>query len=172
MGNHPNLHAGWLRLLASVRATQYLHGSATRGSDGGLVGGVQYREGAETVFAVRRRRIRSVHRWEHMDSESERRGCCTGCEGLACGAPGPSKLAGCRLEVSLMRHHFPDHRIAAVHRPIGAEGTFAGVEDLVSRRRIRFPDADDPRAAEVEEGLSAEGEADRASLVETLADLD
>ncbi|HEY6003095.1 MAG TPA: elongation factor G [Anaeromyxobacter sp.] len=76
------------------------------------------------------------------------------------------------MTLESMRRHFPDHRIAAVHRPIGAETAFAGVEDLVPRRRIRFPDAEDPRAADVEEGLSAEGEADRAALVETVADLD
>ncbi|HET7825973.1 MAG TPA: GTP-binding protein, partial [Anaeromyxobacter sp.] len=76
------------------------------------------------------------------------------------------------MTLDSMRRHFPDHRIAAVHRPIGAEAAFAGVEDLVARRRIRFTDAEDPRAVEVEEGLSPEGEADRASLVETVADLD
>jgi elongation factor G len=71
-----------------------------------------------------------------------------------------------------MRRHFPDHAIVAVHRPIGAEASFAGMEDLVARRRIRFPDPDDPKAIEIEEGLSAEGEADRAALVTVLADLD
>src|SRR5512145_2700467 len=38
------------------------------------------------------------------------------------------------LTLASMRSHFPDHRIAAVHRPIGAEAAFAGVEDLVHRR--------------------------------------
>jgi elongation factor G len=71
-----------------------------------------------------------------------------------------------------MRRHFPDHRIAAVQRPIGVEAAFAGVEDLVLRRRISFPDPEDPRAAEVEEGLTRAGEDDRRALVETLADLD
>ncbi|HET8540454.1 MAG TPA: elongation factor G [Anaeromyxobacter sp.] len=71
-----------------------------------------------------------------------------------------------------MRRHFPDHRIAPVQRPVGAEAAFAGVEDLVARRRIRFVDPDDPRAVEVEEGLSSEGEADRQALVELVADLD
>ena len=71
-----------------------------------------------------------------------------------------------------MRRHFPDHVVAAVHRPIGAEATFEGVEDLVSRRRIRFLDPEDPRAAQVEEGLSPEGEADRQALVAAVADLD
>ena len=71
-----------------------------------------------------------------------------------------------------MRRHFPDHHIAAVHRPLGAEAAFAGVEDLVHRRRVRFPDPEDPRAVEVEEGLSAEGEEDRGALVEAVADLD
>ncbi len=71
-----------------------------------------------------------------------------------------------------MRRHFPDHRIAPVQRPIGAEASFEGVEDLVGRRRLRFVDPEDPRAVEVEEGLSPEGEADRRALVETVADLD
>jgi elongation factor G len=71
-----------------------------------------------------------------------------------------------------MRSHFPDHVIVGVHRPIGAEAAFAGLEDLVARRRIRFPDPEDPRAAEIEEGLSPEGEADRLALVHALADLD
>jgi elongation factor G len=71
-----------------------------------------------------------------------------------------------------MRRHFPDHAIGAVHRPIGAEGTFAGMEDLVARRRIRFPDAEDPKATAVEEGLSPDGEADREALVTLLADVD
>src|SRR5512140_959623 len=62
-----------------------------------------------------------------------------------------------------MRRHFPDHAIAPVHRPIGAEAAFEGIEDLVARKRIRFPDPEDPRAVEVEEGLSAAGEADRAA---------
>ncbi len=81
------------------------------------------------------------------------------------GADLPATLAS-------MRRHFPDHRIAAVQRPIGAEAAFAGVEDLVARRRVRFPDPEDPRAAEVEAGLTPEGEADRRALVEVLADLD
>jgi elongation factor G len=76
------------------------------------------------------------------------------------------------MTLESMRRHFPDHRVAAVHRPIGAEAAFAGVEDLVGRRRIRFPDAEDPRTADVEEGLSPEGEGDRAALVESVADLD
>jgi elongation factor G len=71
-----------------------------------------------------------------------------------------------------MRRHFPDHRIAAVHRPIGAEAAFEGVEDLVHRRRIRFLDAEDPRAVDLEEGLSPGGEEDRRALVEVVADLD
>ncbi len=71
-----------------------------------------------------------------------------------------------------MRKHFPDHRIAAVHRPIGAEAAFEGFEDLVARRRHRFTDPEDPRAVVVEEGLSPEGAADRRALVEVLADVD
>jgi elongation factor G len=71
-----------------------------------------------------------------------------------------------------MRRHFPDHRIAPVQRPIGREAGFVGIEDLVRRRRVRFTDPEDPRAVEVEEGLSPEGEADRQALVELVADLD
>ncbi len=71
-----------------------------------------------------------------------------------------------------MRRHFPDHRVAAVHRPIGAEAGFAGVEDLVHRRRVRFVDAEDPRAVQTEDGLSQEGEEDRRALVLAVADLD
>jgi len=81
------------------------------------------------------------------------------------GADFPATLAS-------MRKHFPDHRIAAVHRPIGAEAAFEGFEDLVSRRRHRFTDPADPRAFTVQEGLSPEGAADRRALVEVLADLD
>jgi elongation factor G len=76
------------------------------------------------------------------------------------------------MTLASMRRHFPDQVIAPVHRPIGAEATFAGMEDLVARRTIRFPDVEDPRAMEVREGISAEGEADRAALVAALADLD
>src|SRR5512137_674445 len=71
-----------------------------------------------------------------------------------------------------MRSHFPDHRIAAIHRPIGAEAAFEGFEDLVARRRHRFTDPADPKAFTVEEGLSPAGEADRRALVEVLADVD
>ena len=71
-----------------------------------------------------------------------------------------------------MRKHFPDHRIAAVHRPIGAEGSFEGFEDLVARRRLRFTDPEDPRAFSTEQGLSPEGERDRRALLEVLADVD
>ncbi len=81
---------------------------------------------------------------------------------------------GADLEGTLasMRRHFPDHAIAAIHRPIGAEGAFEGMEDLVARRRIRFLDPEDPKATAVEEGLSAAGGADRQALVNVLADLD
>ncbi|HYG69606.1 MAG TPA: GTP-binding protein, partial [Anaeromyxobacteraceae bacterium] len=71
-----------------------------------------------------------------------------------------------------LRRHFPDHVIAAVHRPLGAEASFSGLEDLVARRTIRFEGAEDPRAFTASDGLSAEGERDRAALVEALADLD
>jgi elongation factor G len=81
---------------------------------------------------------------------------------------------GASLDETLasMRRHFPEHAVAAVHRPIGAEAGFEGIEDLVARRRVRFPDPEDPRAAVVEEGLSAAGEADRQALVAAVADLD
>jgi elongation factor G len=81
---------------------------------------------------------------------------------------------GASFEATLasLRRHFPDHVLAAVHRPIGAEADFSGLEDLVARRRIRFPEADDPRAFSVEEGLSPEGERDRTALLERLADVD
>jgi elongation factor G len=81
---------------------------------------------------------------------------------------------GASLEETLasMRRHFPDHVVVPVHRPIGAEAGFEGIEDLVARRRVRFPDPEDPRAAEVEEGLSPAGEADRQALVAAVADLD
>jgi elongation factor G len=71
-----------------------------------------------------------------------------------------------------MRKHFPDHRIAPLHRPIGAEAAFEGFEDLVARRRHRFTDAEDPKAFSTEPGLSPEGEADRRALLEILADVD
>jgi len=71
-----------------------------------------------------------------------------------------------------MRRRFPAQRIAPVHRPVGAEAGFSGFEDLVARHRLRFGDPEDPRAFEVTEGLSPEGEADRRALVEILADLD
>ncbi|HSM92281.1 MAG TPA: elongation factor G [Anaeromyxobacteraceae bacterium] len=71
-----------------------------------------------------------------------------------------------------MRKHFPDHRIAALHRPIGAEGAFEGFEDLVGRRRHRFTDPEDLRAFTTEEGISPAAEADRRALLEVLADVD
>jgi elongation factor G len=76
------------------------------------------------------------------------------------------------MTLASMRRHFPDQVIAPVHRPIGAEASFAGIEDLVARRTIRFPDVEDPRTLEVREGISAEAEADRAALVAALGDLD
>jgi elongation factor G len=71
-----------------------------------------------------------------------------------------------------MRHHFPDHRCAGVHRPLGAGPDFGGFEDLVTRRTVTFTDSDDPRAFEESPGLSTEGEAARRELFETLADVD
>jgi elongation factor G len=76
------------------------------------------------------------------------------------------------MTLDSMRRRFPDQPIAAVHRPVGAEAAFAGFEDLVARRTLRFTDAEDPRAFDVAAGLSPEGEADRRLLVERLADVD
>ncbi len=76
------------------------------------------------------------------------------------------------MTLGSMRRHFPDHAIAAVHRPIGAGTSFLGFEDLVALRQLRFTDPEDPRAFEVAKGLTPEGAADRRSLVEVLADVD
>ena len=81
---------------------------------------------------------------------------------------------GADFEMTLasLRRHFPDHAIAPVQRPLGAEASFAGLEDLVARRTIRFGDPEDPRDFQVTEGLTPEGEAARQALVETVADHD
>jgi len=71
-----------------------------------------------------------------------------------------------------MRSHFPDHRCAGVHRPLGAGADFGGFEDLVARSTVTFTDSDDPRAFEESPGLSVEGEAARRELLEILADVD
>jgi elongation factor G len=76
------------------------------------------------------------------------------------------------MTLASLRARFPDHAIAPVQRPLGAEATFAGFEDLVARARVVFGDPTDPRAFTAEEGLSPEGEADRADLVARLADVD
>jgi elongation factor G len=76
------------------------------------------------------------------------------------------------MTLASLRRHFPDHVIAAVHRPLGAEASFEGLEDLVARRVIRFHDAADPRAFTLADGLSRDGERARAALVEALADVD
>jgi elongation factor G len=76
------------------------------------------------------------------------------------------------MTLASLRRHFPDHVIAAVHRPLGAEASFEGFEDLVARQAIRFHDAADPRAFSAADGLSPEGERARAALVEALADVD
>ena len=76
------------------------------------------------------------------------------------------------MTLESMRRHFPDHRIAPVQRPLGAEAAFVGFEDLVARTTVRFGDPDDPRAFETTPGLSPEGEAARRALVEVLADVD
>ncbi|HTN52234.1 MAG TPA: elongation factor G [Anaeromyxobacter sp.] len=76
------------------------------------------------------------------------------------------------MTLASLRRHFPDHHVAPVQRPLGAEGDFSGFEDLVARRTIRFPDPEDPRAFTAEPGISPAGEADRQALVAVLADLD
>jgi elongation factor G len=81
---------------------------------------------------------------------------------------------GADFEATLgsLRRHFPDHAIAAIQRPIGAEAALCGLEDLVSRRTLRFTDPADPRAFTVEEGLSARAEEARTALLHALADVD
>jgi elongation factor G len=76
------------------------------------------------------------------------------------------------LTLASLRHHFPDHRVAPVQRPLGAEAAFDGFEDLVARRTVRFLDPEDPRAFTSEPGISAQGEDERQALVAVLADLD
>jgi elongation factor G len=81
---------------------------------------------------------------------------------------------GADFEMTLasLRRHFPDHVVAPVQRPLGAESAFTGLEDLVTRRTVRFGDPDDPRDFTVSEGLSDAGEAARRALVEAVADHD
>ena len=66
---------------------------------------------------------------------------------------------GADFEMTLasLRRHFPDHAIAPVQRPLGAESAFEGLEDLVARRTIRFGDPEDPRDFQVTEGTLAGG---------------
>jgi elongation factor G len=71
-----------------------------------------------------------------------------------------------------MRQRFPDHVVAPVQRPLGAEAAFQGLEDLVRRRTLHFQDPEDPRAFTVSEGISPAGEEERQALVERLADVD
>jgi elongation factor G len=81
---------------------------------------------------------------------------------------------GADFEMTLasLRRHFPDHAIAPVQRPLGAEAAFVGLEDLVARRTVRFGEPEDPRDFTVSDGLSPEGEAARRALVEVVADHD
>ncbi|HET6439210.1 MAG TPA: elongation factor G [Anaeromyxobacter sp.] len=81
---------------------------------------------------------------------------------------------GADFEMTLasLRRHFPDHAIAPVHRPLGTEAAFEGIEDLVLRRTIRFGDPDDPRDFQVSEGITPQGEEARQALVEAVADHD
>ncbi len=62
---------------------------------------------------------------------------------------------GADFEATLasMRRRFPGQAIAAVHRPLGAEAAFEGLEDLVHRRTIRFTDPEDPRASTTTGGI-------------------
>jgi elongation factor G len=76
------------------------------------------------------------------------------------------------MTLASLRRHFPDHAIAPVQRPLGAEGGFVGLEDLVFRRTVRFGDPEDPRDFTVSEGIGPEGEEARRALVEAVADLD
>jgi elongation factor G len=76
------------------------------------------------------------------------------------------------MTLASLRARFPDHVIAPVQRPLGAEAAFAGFEDLVARARVVFGDPEDPRAFTAQPGLSPEGEAERAALVARLADVD
>jgi len=71
-----------------------------------------------------------------------------------------------------LRARFPGQVIAPVQQPTGAENAFEGFEDLIGRRRLRFTDVEDPRAFELAEGLSRQGEQARSELVEAVADLD
>ncbi len=81
---------------------------------------------------------------------------------------------GADFEMTLasLRRHFPDHVVAPIQLPLGAESTFTGLEDLVARRTVRFGDPADPRDFTVSEGLSEAGEAARRALVEAVADHD
>ena len=81
---------------------------------------------------------------------------------------------GADFEATLasLRARFPDKAIAPVQLPLGAEAAFQGLEDLVARATIRFPDGEDPRAFTSAPGLSPAGEAARRRLVEALADHD
>jgi elongation factor G len=81
---------------------------------------------------------------------------------------------GADFEATLasLRARFPGHAIGPVQRPLGAEAGFHGLEDLVARTTVRFPEVEDPRAFTATPGLSAEGEAARRALVEQLADHD
>ena len=76
------------------------------------------------------------------------------------------------MTLSSLRRHFPDHAIAPVQRPLGAEADFWGLEDLVGRSTVRFGDPDDPRDFHLSEGISPDGEATRQALIEAVADLD
>src|SRR5512142_3126719 len=76
------------------------------------------------------------------------------------------------MTLASLRRHFPDHAIAPVQRPLGNEAAFAGLEDLVARRTIRFGDPEDPRDFQGSEGISPEGETLRQKLVEAVADHD
>ncbi len=63
----------------------------------------------------------------------------------------------------------------ALQLPIGAAGTFEGAVDLVSRKAVRYRDADlgsTPEVSEIPAGLRDAAEAARAELVEAVANAD
>lgn len=65
-----------------------------------------------------------------------------------------------------------EKRIAAVQWPLGSEAAFVGCADLVWRRQLLFPDPEDPKAMQEENGLTSEQLLRRQELIEVLADVD
>ena len=76
--------------------------------------------------------------------------------------------------VDMMVERFGSHCVAA-QLPIGAEGDFEGIVDLVRQTSIVWPDPDDPRAmveGPIPEAMADEAEEAREALLERLADVD